>query len=285
MPQERGQPQVDPGTNLDSIEQIRAYLAGQYTPTHREPQAEGAPADVSDAGPELFRPINRPPMAIATFLDDGLRQGEMVRIRQAVFRLGREAGDFCIPHDAAISKRHAEVRRVQVQGEWQWFVRDLKSTNGVFTRISQAILQAESQIMLGRTRLAFHPPEKENPSAPPPTATAPPAATQPWQSVDIADPTLFPTLRSINPVDTGFHFALNQPSLKIGSDPEQCDLVINNDPFVAPLHATLQRDDQAQWIIQRVDCVNGLWAKIGAVRVRKLGMFLMGEQMFSLAVL
>lgn len=92
----------------------------QRTPTRKEriPVAKPAPRRV------------RTPTVVETHFDDGRRDGEVIRIRRDVTIIGRAQGDILIPHDEQISGRHAEIRRSEIDGEFQFTISDLSSTNG-----------------------------------------------------------------------------------------------------------------------------------------------------------
>ena len=53
-------------------------------------------------------PRLRPPTPILTIYDDGSEEGEVIRIRQDRFIIGRTEGDLIIPNDSQISSHHAE---------------------------------------------------------------------------------------------------------------------------------------------------------------------------------
>jgi pSer/pThr/pTyr-binding forkhead associated (FHA) protein len=56
-------------------------------------------------------------MAILQIADDGQKTAEFARIRKASFVIGRTEGDLVIPHDSLISGRHAEIFRLDQEGE------------------------------------------------------------------------------------------------------------------------------------------------------------------------
>ena len=272
-------PQVDQGTQLDSIDDIREYLSSHYTPTMAEPQLSEPPTPGGDSSLP-FRPVTRPPMAILMVMDDGAQSGEMIRLRHDIFRIGREKGDFVVPHDPAISTEHVEIRRAFVEGEYRWYLQDLESTNGVFARVESGLLKPQTQVMFGRTRLAFQPPQQQTPDPSAQERTP----TQAWSTVDNAEEMLFPQLRSPDGSDETLSFLLKKPSLLIGTDATRCDLVIPNDPFVSPVHAKIEQNDRQQWIVRRGKCRNGVWIKIRTLRIHTVGVFIIGEQKFAIKV-
>ena len=64
----------------------------------------------SSKGPDRFRPVNRPPMAILHIFDDGRETSEAIRIREDQTTIGRNS-DVSIPHDPGIASLHAQVIR------------------------------------------------------------------------------------------------------------------------------------------------------------------------------
>ena len=58
-----------------------------------------------------YRPVLRPPMAMLCLLDDGREDGEWIRLRKDVTTIGRTEGDIVVPHDTAMSGRHAAIQR------------------------------------------------------------------------------------------------------------------------------------------------------------------------------
>ena len=67
-----------------------------------------------------------------TVCDDGRRDGEIIRIREEQFIVGRSEGDFQLAFDELLSSRHLAISRQLVKGHWRWVVTDLQSKNGVF---------------------------------------------------------------------------------------------------------------------------------------------------------
>jgi len=271
--------EVAPGTQLESLDDIRRYLGENYTPTAEE-QIDPPTGAVGDSGTISYHPINRPPQAIVIFNDDNSTSGEIVRLRKTPFQIGRETGDFTIPHDPAISKLHAEITRRNVDGEFRWYVRDLGSTNGLFVKVSSAWLRPQTQIMVGRTKLTFHAPEV---SSAPSNANID-AVTQQWDAGNHDPQANYPTLRSSSDSEREFTFPLTNKLLTLGSNDQACDFVVTNDPFVSSSHAQMELDQNKQWVIQSHNNINGLWVKVRTVRVYDTGSFQIGEQRFSIKV-
>lgn len=101
------------GTLIETDDDIRqAFLSGQKGQQAGSPIATNAPAPVPPApAPQAaavpsavpYRPTVRPPMAILVVFDDGRTDGEIIRIRDHRFIIGRSEGDLVIPFDGRIS--------------------------------------------------------------------------------------------------------------------------------------------------------------------------------------
>jgi hypothetical protein len=67
---------------------------------------------------------------ILTVFDDGKMDGEVIRLREPRFVIGRTEGDLRFPLDGRISARHLEMTHQVVGGLHRWVVTDLQSTHG-----------------------------------------------------------------------------------------------------------------------------------------------------------
>ena len=107
----------------------------------------------------LFRPTVRPPVAVLTVYDDGKLDGEVIRIRDQRFVIGRTEGDLKIPIDGRISSRHVEITLQTVGGLHRWVVTDLQSTHGMFVRVSRTVLADRAEFLVGNGRYRFDSPQ------------------------------------------------------------------------------------------------------------------------------
>ena len=121
----------------------------------RRPQ----PAAARSASP--FRPTARPPVAVLTVFDDGRTDGEVIRIREPRFIIGRTEGDLRIPLDGRMSARHVEITHQNVGGLHRWVVTDLQSTHGMFVRVSRTVLADKAEILVGNGRYRFDAPQAD----------------------------------------------------------------------------------------------------------------------------
>src|SRR5262245_38941904 len=94
----------------------------------------------ADEGTMPFRPNHRPPMAVLRACEDGRDSGLTIHVYTEHFVIGRSEGDFVVEHDSAISSKHVEIVRRHDGARYQWFLKDLGSTNGTFIRVGKAVL-------------------------------------------------------------------------------------------------------------------------------------------------
>ncbi|MGP0063275.1 MAG: FHA domain-containing protein [Isosphaeraceae bacterium] len=268
-------------TVLESVEEIRAQIRGAVTVKDAAKVNPGTAAPIEDTTP--FRPTLRPSTGLLCVLDDGEDTGETLRIRASSFVIGRADGNLLIPHDTAISGRHAEINRRFENGEHRWYLRDMQSTNGTFVRASTIHLSHEQEFLIGGRRFRF-----EVPVIPPEPAStgSQPNATRKWQAIPGAQtPSAWhAALVDISPGRSGPRFTLTEPESWIGRDPRLCTIVID-DPMVDRRHARLYRDEKNRWVLANARSRNGLWARIEEVSLGRGGYFQCGEQRFFFKVL
>ncbi len=226
----------------------------------------------SDDDTQPFRPSLRPPTALLHVLDDNQQSAEVVRLRTASFIIGRTEGDLLLPHDRLISSRHAQLVREHDNENCTWTLRDLQSSNGTFVRVRRATLKSGRVFLVGGTRLRF-----ELPSAVP----NPPDAER--ETLDLASLAAqgkcLAFLVELVPGGDGRRFAVNCPVVRLGRDPQQADIVLD-DSAQSPCHALLAMQPGGTWTIEDLDSFNGLWVRTSSVRLVHGASFLLGEQVF-----
>jgi pSer/pThr/pTyr-binding forkhead associated (FHA) protein len=265
------------GTCLESAEEIRQAVKAVRTPTLREA------AGVADTLP--FRPVRRPPMALLCILDDGKEEGQWIRVRGSQLVIGRSEGDIVIPHDDLISARHAELIRQFEHGRHRWYLHDLNSTNGVFVRVTRAILRHGQELMIGGGRYRFvaaprgSDPASDEDEVPEDRSRG----TCGWKSIAATD--LLPSLVERTADGDGKEFLLARPDNVIGRDPAQCSVVLADDLLVSPRHARLHRDAKGRWHLDNCGSLNGTWLRIGKIALEGTGQFQLGEQRFLVRAL
>jgi pSer/pThr/pTyr-binding forkhead associated (FHA) protein len=220
--------------------------------------------------------VSRQPVALLTVLDDGSRdEGETIRIRSPRFTIGREKGDLTIPFDSDISGSHAELRCQKQKGRYRWFLVDGGSTNGTFLRTYRASLSREMEITLGSRRYLFQLPDHGDQME----------ETQALQTQTYQAPSrammeqLLPRL-----VEAGMtskearSFSISGETL-VGGAPT-CQIVIDNDPFLSPIHARFYQDETGRWMIEDRKSHNGIWIRVKRMALDKPAEFQLGQQRF-----
>jgi pSer/pThr/pTyr-binding forkhead associated (FHA) protein len=267
-------------TVLESVEEVRDQI--RRSQTVKESTPGSPPLHLPDRETQPFRPSHRPTMALLVALDDGDETGETIRIRDGRFVIGRVDGDLVIPHDGAISSRHAEITRRLENGQFNWYLKDLQSSNGTFVRVSRALLGPQQEILLGSRHYRF---ETTAPLVAAETQ-GPPNATRKWQTdsavgIPHGDDA---ALVEQAPQGDGKRFALSGTELWVGRDSRQCSIAID-DAMLSPRHARLYRDSRGRWHIENAQSLNGLWLRISEIPLERGGHFQCGEQRFLVKIL
>ncbi len=227
------------------------------------------------------RPVLRPPTALLCVLDDGMPDGEWVRLRADVLTIGRSDGEVRIPHDGLLSGRHAQIIRQRGHNNCRWLLADLQSTNGTFVRIGSSVLRHESEVIVGSGRYRFEVAAGAAPAAAP--AGTPPQTTQAWTGAPVRS--LVPALVEITPAGPANRFPLSLPEYWIGRDARTCAIARPDDTLADARHARLYRDPKGQWHLENNKSLNGLWLRI--TEPMPLGnacQFRLGEQRFLFRV-
>jgi len=275
------------GTLIETDEEVRQAISG----LKGQGQAESPPAAVNTAasptpnkGPSatLFRPTVRPPIAVLTVCDDGKLDGEVIRIRDQRFVVGRTEGDLKIPIDGRISSRHVEITLQTVGGLHRWVVTDLQSKHGMFVRVSRTVLADRAEFLVGNGRYRFDSPQALADATV--AQVADPAvsgATQGWAG----SPSPFrpPAVTELIGNEIGNRMLLVKPEYWIGSDPT-CSICRSDDPFCEPRHVRLFRSPNGSWYAEHNRTQNGLWLRMSQIVVDSVVRFQIGEQRFLLKV-
>lgn len=269
-------------TVLESVDEIRAQVRASATVRESFVPAgqENAPQAGAVRHTQPYRPMNRPNMGLLCVLDDGDDSGELLRIRQSSFVIGRVDGNLVIPHDVGISGRHAELSRRVENGVSTWHLRDLQSTNGTFVRASSVVLYHDQEILICNHQFRMEYADVG------PTTTEQPNATRKWDALsrDSISKSAQAFLVEISQGHPIRRHALTAQEYWIGRDPQQCAIVVD-DPMIDPRHARLSRDAKNRWVIANNRSLNGVWARIQDVALGRGGYFQCGEQRFFFNVL
>jgi hypothetical protein len=258
----------DPGLSVEPLSEVAKPLT---SPDAGESVAASTAARPPHAVEQPYRPVNRPPVALLTILDDGsTTTGETVRIREPVCLIGRTEGSVVIPHDQSMSSRHAEIIREGAKPPYTWFLRDVGSTNGTFVRCDNAPLRADRLLMLGSRRFRLHMPGGG------PAALAGLHTAAEAHAANAADvPMLVETTVPTDPVCirlVGSRVAVGRP----GFD----NHVEIDDALLGSLHAVFTQAADGTWWVDAMPSRNGVWIQVHSVELTESCRFQCGEQRF-----
>jgi hypothetical protein len=285
------QPIERSGTLIETDEDIRqAFLSGQKGRQPGPPVAADPPAPIPRAPapptgrPAVpFRPTARPPVALLTIFDDGKTDGELIRIRDHRFIIGRTEGDLCIPLDGRMSARHVEITHQFVGGLHRWVVTDLQSTHGMFVRVSRTVLGDKAEFIVGNGRYRFDAPVTDVGQtldhAPNPGGFS---ETHGWN--EGASTFRPPAVTELLGSEIGNRMLLIKNEYWIGSD-SSCSICRTDDPFCEPRHVRLYKGgSRGGWHAEHLKTINGLWMRMPQISVESTAQFQIGEQRFQLRV-
>jgi hypothetical protein len=291
QPLRPGQPKTPverSGTVIETDEDIRqAVLSGHKrrppAPAAVEPSPAPAPQSAAARSAVPFRPTVRPPVAVLTVFDDGKTDGEVIRIRDHRFIIGRTEGDLRIPLDGRISARHVEITHQVVGGLHRWVVTDLQSTHGMYVRVSRTVLADKAEFLVGNGRYRFDGPFAD--AGPTIDQMANEAGFSGTQGLDDAASSFRPpAVTELIGSDIGNRILLLKNEYWIGSDPS-CAICRPDDPFCEPRHVRLYRGGSSGgWHAEHHKTPNGLWLRMPQIAVESLAQFQIGEQRFQLRV-
>jgi pSer/pThr/pTyr-binding forkhead associated (FHA) protein len=254
-----------------SIRRIVKWVS-EADPFGRGAEQKYAPEDDLD-----FRPTLRPPVPIVTVLDDGsLEEGEDFRLRGERFSIGRTSGDVQLPNDPSISGAHAEIRRTEWKGGFQWHLHDLESVNGTFVRCVRAVLHENAILILGARRFRLRNPLK------PKSVPAAGHQTNLMDGMHLPE-TVWPVLAEASTKPGAMAFSLRSDRLLIGRAGGGADIQLD-DPLLANRHAELKRLRDGTWMISAETTRNGIWVSVTAVGLTPYCFFRCGEQRFRFVI-
>jgi hypothetical protein len=285
------QPIERSGTILETDDDIRQAVLSGHKGRQPGPAVGVDPPAPIPAPPQPppartavpFRPTVRPPVAVLTVFDDGKTDGEMIRIRDHRFIIGRTEGDLCIPLDGRISARHLEITHQLVGGLHRWVVTDLQSTHGMYVRVSRTVLADKAEFLVGNGRYRFDAPMADaGPTLDHVSNEAGFSATHGWN--EGASTIRPPAVTELIGSEIGNRMLLIKTEYWIGSDPA-CPICRPDDPFCEPRHVRLYRGgSRGGWHAEHPKTSNGLWMRMPQISVESTAQFQIGEQRFQLRV-
>jgi FHA domain len=287
VPGPRNAPVGHSGTVLETEDEIRKAvlvdLKYAQAATALNPPSAPVPVPVpAGLAASPYRPTIRPPVPILTIFDDGKTEGEVIRIRSPRFTVGRSEGDLRFPLDGRMSSSHVEITHQVVDGLHRWVVTDLRSTHGMFVRVSKTVLADRAEILVGNGRYRF---ESNKPGSSE-TAEDLPGTSNAGETQGLDDgpgPFRPPSLTELLGKEIGNRLLLIKDQYWIGSDPS-CALCRADDPFCEPKHVRLHRNSKGVWGAEHNKTQNGLWLRMVQIAVDSMIQFQVGEQRFRLKV-
>ena len=277
------------GTLIETEEDVRqAFVSGL---NRQAPVPVSVPSPMPAVAPQPqpvaksaspFRPTARPPIALLTVFDDGRTDGEVIRLREPRFHIGRTEGDLRIQLDGRMSARHVEITCQNVGGLHRWVVTDLQSTHGLYVRVSRTVLADKAEFLVGNGRYRFDAAQVD----PNTTGDYAPGAqvsgeTHGWD--DRPSPFRPPALTELIGSEIGNRILLVKPEYWIGSDPA-CPICRPDDPFCESRHVRVYRKPKGGWHAEHNKTPNGLWLRMSQLTVESMAQFQIGEQRFQLKV-
>jgi pSer/pThr/pTyr-binding forkhead associated (FHA) protein len=257
----------NPGTILDGYEGV-PLLGGLH-------EAQPWP---NYPGEKLYTSPYRWTAPRILICDDGsLDSGELIYIRSDRTTIGRTTGEVTIGHDIAMSASHAEIVREDYGGQHAWVLRDLNSRNGTLARVKRVTIDPGQTILLGSKRFHFEPAGPGMSLSP----GGPPAETirldHPAGISESGQPALVENTSPHSP--GGQRHPFQNLRIKIGL-PGFGNEIELDDPCIAPLHAVIERDASGAWQLEAKPSLNGVWVRLGGVRLIDGCLFQCGEQRF-----
>jgi len=249
---------------------------------------ESNPPEFSPRKAEAFRPCRRPPLAKLTIFDDGIKEGEVIRLRADEYLIGREQSDVKIVHDAMIDSPHLKIRREAHGQSYRWTIADLDSRFGLWMRVRKIELRSTTEFLVGRGRYRFRAASEESSASLSNFDARIIRGSFFGQSLDTnlnGFSSIYPTLESLEYSSESDETIINKVFLIdddywIGRD-ATCALRSSSDTFLMPKHVHVFREGQ-KWFAETLPGPNGMWIKTMRIVVDHSSSFQIGEQRFRL---
>ncbi len=224
-----------------------------------------------------FAPRRRPWYPQLIIVDDhSAESGEVIRLRKDSFSLGRAGCDLSFPAEGLMSGTHAKISHQEIAANhWEWVLEDSTSRNGVFVRQAEFPLLPGNEFLLGGTKVMVHGDCNLNRKLTEPS---------PSLSAFVGDLDQIRTKPELEICSYLFsQDSLNVPlkgkRLQLGRHAEGA-AAFGVDPFVEPVHATVQKIDSHSWKIVDQKSLNGIWIRVRRAVLSQSTSFILGEQRF-----
>lgn len=213
-----------------------------------DPSAADAPKKITRTKP--YRPLARPAMAMLRVYHDNQREYVSHFLTSESTVIGRVSGDLVIDHDPLISSKHVEIQRVEKGERWEWYLKDLDSTNGTFVSVDRAKLNEGDEVLLGSQRYRFRLAGNE-------------ASLEHLVGSEVAD-----------------SMELSPEGTLVGRDKSD-QMSAFWDEFLDAKHAFIQMERDQTWQIANTKSVNGVWYRVSSLRLFRSCFFQIGGQRFG----
>lgn len=229
--------------------------AESHLSLNRSGTSEEHPDAANRQQTKRYRPAARAPTALLRMYDDDQVGGELFRIRKPRIAIGRSRGDILVPHDSLMSGEHAAVERneTEASGKWEWTLRDLNSTNGIYVKARKIRLRIGDQLLIAGQAVQLLPGEANDP----------------------------PYLQQARPDGSGDRLILSGSQYWLGRDREVCTAFMSDQPMLDAQFARLLKRADGRWTIWSGRSLNGLWIRVDKVKLADGSAFQLGEQRFS----
>jgi pSer/pThr/pTyr-binding forkhead associated (FHA) protein len=213
--------------------------------------------DECDKPTNGFRPRVRPPVLVLRVLDDNQKSAENVRIRGESFKIGRDQGDLIISHDYLMSGMHASILRRRQGNEFEWYLCDLQSRNGVFVKVDSARLKSGDELLLGSSTFRFF--EEDS------------GSNAPARLVE------HPTASPAN------ELRFERDEVWFGRVADAAIASASCDRLLERQHARFFQSN-GRWCVAAAKSRNGVWIRVAQVRLQHGCWFQLGEQRFQVLI-
>lgn len=182
---------------------------------------------------------------------------------------GRRNSPICFPDDPFLSPAHANF----IYRDDQLVVQDLDSTNGVYLRVTEAELTAQTTFLVGEQVLSAR------------MATTPPDAAEPdgtYYSCSMPRPAALEVIQHLRGGLVGAVFRLEHPVASVGR--EGNDIDFPDDPFISGRHAEIRLNGPSLSITDQ-GSRNGTFVRINKEHVLRHGDYVfMGQQLLRVEI-
>lgn len=223
-------------------------------------------------------------MARLTIMDDGISDGEVIRIRKDCTIIGRDRGDVQIPHDLGIASEHLRIERINNGDSFHWKLVDLSSETGFWVRVRRIELRDDDWLMAGKNRFIFRAgrsgsQNEDSLFARLGEGSIPGHSTfDPLGEVRTGYSSIALVQTTPDPFQSAPFVHLIENENWIGRE-SSCAMCVPVDPYLGGKHVRLFREAD-RWFAETQGITNGMWIRRASMNVNQSCAFQLGEQRF-----